>query len=52
MDCIQWSIDRSRHASIQDLTTHIVAMLFASTHQLPVVRPTPTNESAKIHLPM
>ena len=38
MDCMQWSIERSRKgASTPSLVRHILATLFASTHQLPVL---------------
>ena len=37
MDIAQWTIDRSRKATLEDLVHHVLAMLFASTHQLPVV---------------
>lgn len=37
MDVAQWSIDRSRNATVFGLVRHILATLFASTHQIPVV---------------
>ncbi|ESZ91025.1 cytochrome P450 [Sclerotinia borealis F-4128] len=37
MDCIQWTIGRSRKESVLTLTPHILGILFASTHQPPML---------------